>query len=140
MGQFGIASFLSLRNNLRNFPQIKSVSQVGNFSSGLCTMKFSCQLGALALLSLAQWAHGKVLPTAVSNTVRFEVDLTWEDWHDAPGAPRKMIFTNGQFPGPELRLKQGDNVEFYVNNNLPNATTIHFHGKSSSYQNFVLHI
>jgi Putative multicopper oxidases len=39
-----------------------------------------------------------------------------------------MIFTNGQFLGPELRLKQGDNVEFYVNNNLPNATTIHFHG------------
>ncbi|KAJ5668313.1 laccase TilA [Penicillium maclennaniae] len=91
-------------------------------------MKSLCQFGSLLFLCLAQWAEGKVLPVSSVNTVRFEVNLTWADWHDAPGTPRKMIFTNGQFPGPELRLHQGDNVEFYVNNNLPNATTIHFHG------------
>jgi FtsP/CotA-like multicopper oxidase with cupredoxin domain len=91
-------------------------------------MKPYCYFWALACLCLAQWAQGKALPTSSASTVRFEVNLTWADWHDAPGIPRKMIFTNGQIPGPELRLNQGDNVEFYVNNNLPDATTIHFHG------------
>lgn len=91
-------------------------------------MKSFCQSGGLVFFCLAQWAKAKVLPASSVTTVRFEVTLTWTDWHDAPGAPRKMIFTNGQFPGPELRLHQGDNVEFYVHNNLPNETTIHFHG------------
>ncbi|TQB68518.1 hypothetical protein MPDQ_003342 [Monascus purpureus] len=39
-----------------------------------------------------------------------------------------MILTNGQFPAPTLRLKQGDDVEVLVNNSLPFSTTVHFHG------------
>lgn len=50
------------------------------------------------------------LPSALAETVKFELDLTWEK--GAPnGTPRQMIFMNGQFPGPELRLNQGDDVE-----------------------------
>ncbi|KAJ5340387.1 laccase TilA [Penicillium brevicompactum] len=83
-------------------------------------MKSISQLGLIAVFCLVHWAH--------ANLVRFDIALTWEDWYDAPGAPRKMIFTNGQFPAPSLRLKQGDNVEIHVNNLLNNATTVHFHG------------
>ncbi|KAM3072521.1 hypothetical protein ACMFMG_009317 [Clarireedia jacksonii] len=61
------------------------------------------------------------------NTVRFQVTLTWDDWHPA-GIPRKMILANGQFPAPSLELQQGDNVEFLVINNLPFPTAVHFHG------------
>ncbi|TQB73114.1 hypothetical protein MPDQ_006199 [Monascus purpureus] len=61
------------------------------------------------------------------NTVRFELTLTWEEWAPA-GIPREMILSNGQLPAPTLELRQGDNVEFLVNNQLPFSTTVHFHG------------
>ncbi|KAL3467489.1 multicopper oxidase-domain-containing protein [Aspergillus heterothallicus] len=61
------------------------------------------------------------------NTVSFEVRLTWADWQPA-GIPRKMILANGQFPAPPLELKQGDDVEFLVINDMPVSTAVHFHG------------
>ena len=35
---------------------------------------------------------------------------------------------NGQYPGPEIRVKEGDKVRINLTNNLPEATTIHWHG------------
>ncbi len=35
---------------------------------------------------------------------------------------------NGQVPGPELRVKQGDRVRIKVHNELDEATTVHWHG------------
>ncbi|KAL4880986.1 Cupredoxin [Aspergillus karnatakaensis] len=64
---------------------------------------------------------------AAKNTVYFNITLTWDDWQPA-GIPRKMILANGQFPAPTMKLKQGDDVEFLVTNELPFATTVHFHG------------
>ena len=47
---------------------------------------------------------------SLCDNVHFEISLTW-----GPGAPdgqtRNMIYTNGQFPGPQLTLDYGDNVE-----------------------------
>lgn len=76
-------------------------------------------LGLLYLLCLVQWVSCKV--------VQFELNLTWEN-HEVAGATRKMILSNGQFPSPTLRLKQGDTVEFLVNNSMPFEATVHFHG------------
>ncbi|KAH8908583.1 laccase TilA [Coniochaeta sp. PMI_546] len=62
-----------------------------------------------------------------TKTVYFSLTLTWE-----PAAPdgfeRNIIKMNGQFPGPGLIVDEGDNVEVMVWNNMPNQTTIHFHG------------
>lgn len=35
---------------------------------------------------------------------------------------------NGQVPGPELRVIKGDTIKINFTNNLPQETTIHFHG------------
>ena len=35
---------------------------------------------------------------------------------------------NGQYPGPEIRVTEGDKVRVNLTNNLPEATTIHWHG------------
>ena len=35
---------------------------------------------------------------------------------------------NGQIPGPELRVRQGETVRVAFTNRLPQATTIHWHG------------
>ncbi len=43
------------------------------------------------------------------------------------GLPDQWGF-NGTVPGPELRVKQGDHVQVTLVNNLPVATSIHWHG------------
>lgn len=79
-------------------------------------------MGAL-LLAICLLACG----TFAKKTAYFSLTLTWE-----PAAPdgfeRNIIKMNGQFPGPELVVDEGDDVEVLVWNNLPNQTTIHFHG------------
>ncbi|KAL4909844.1 hypothetical protein BDW74DRAFT_186265 [Aspergillus multicolor] len=71
------------------------------------------------ILCLVHWVSCKV--------VRFELNLTWED-RNVAGIVRKAILSNGQLPGPTLRIKQGDEVEFRVRNFMPFSTTVHFHG------------
>lgn len=59
-------------------------------------------LAALAATGLVQLAWAK--------QVNFHLDLTWQK--GAPdGNVREMIFMNDQFPGPELRIDQGDDVQ-----------------------------
>ncbi|KAF7716080.1 Laccase [Penicillium ucsense] len=64
---------------------------------------------------------------ALASTVYFSAHLTWAN-HSVAGVQRPVILTNGQYPGPELRLNQGDNVIFDVYNDCPFNVTIHFHG------------
>lgn len=46
--------------------------------------------------------------------------------------PSRGIFEkwlyNGRFPGPELRAREGERFRLTVKNNLPDGTTIHWHG------------
>ncbi|KAF9887046.1 hypothetical protein FE257_010540 [Aspergillus nanangensis] len=80
------------------------------------------------LLFLVSWVNAdNQFTTRNGSLVRVEARLTWDDWAPA-GISRKMILTNGQFPAPPLELRQGDDVEFLVVNNLPSAVTVHFHG------------
>ncbi|KAI0261865.1 multicopper oxidase 2A [Gloeopeniophorella convolvens] len=50
----------------------------------------------------------------------------------ANGAPdgvnKTMLVVNGIFPGPTIEANQGDRLIVTVQNNLPNATSIHWHG------------
>jgi len=57
----------------------------------------------------------------------FTLDLSWKTG-SPDGFERHMIFVNDGFPGPTLVLHQGDDVEVLVVNNLPDETTVHFHG------------
>ncbi|KAL4785873.1 multicopper oxidase-domain-containing protein [Aspergillus varians] len=87
-----------------------------------------CGLVPALLLYFVSFVYGYGENVAATgDIVSFQVTLTWDDWHPA-GIPRKMILANGQFPPPSLKLKQGDDVEFLVINELPFSTTVHFHG------------
>ncbi|OQE41375.1 hypothetical protein PENCOP_c005G03253 [Penicillium coprophilum] len=74
---------------------------------------------SILLLCLVQWA--------AAATVFFPVILTWSE-RIVAGVTRPVISMNGQFPGPPLRINQGDDVQFLVDNRCPFNTTIHFHG------------
>ena len=60
-------------------------------------------------------------------TVFFPLTLTWQNTSVA-GNVRPVIHSNFQFPGPELRINKGDNVQFAVTNLCPFSVTVHFHG------------
>ncbi|EXJ64399.1 hypothetical protein A1O7_00735 [Cladophialophora yegresii CBS 114405] len=95
-------------------------------------MAFSRLLAIISCLSLAVFSTAAPSSSHSldrrADVVHFEVTLTWEDYSPVGGTPRKMIMTNGTFPGPPLKMKVGQSVEFLVHNELPDATTIHFHG------------
>lgn len=74
----------------------------------------------ILLLCFTEWAFAA--------TVYFTANLTWAE-HSVAGFQREIILTNGQYPGPELRLNQGDDVYFDVYNGCPFNVTVHFHGE-----------
>lgn len=46
-------------------------------------------------------------------------------------APAKVITVwgyNGHMPGPTIEVNEGDRLKFIVTNNLPESTTVHWHG------------
>jgi FtsP/CotA-like multicopper oxidase with cupredoxin domain len=45
-----------------------------------------------------------------------------------PGKPAKTWGVNGAYLGPTLRAARGDRVELRVRNDLPEMTTVHWHG------------
>ncbi|MEO6565600.1 MAG: multicopper oxidase family protein [Casimicrobiaceae bacterium] len=45
-----------------------------------------------------------------------------------PGAPTDVYAYNGRVPGPTLEAHEGDRVIIHFRNNLPDATTVHWHG------------
>ena len=49
-------------------------------------------------------------------------------WEVAPGVTTSAWAYNGTVPGPVLRYHQGDTVRVTLVNNLPEATSIHWHG------------
>jgi FtsP/CotA-like multicopper oxidase with cupredoxin domain len=52
-------------------------------------------------------------------------ELTWEL---APGRVIKAMAYNGHIPGPEIRLKEGEQARIVLTNALAEPTTIHWHG------------
>lgn len=60
----------------------------------------------------------------------------WDRWHKAKGAmhgmdiPKKVKIWgfNGSVPGPAIEIAQGDRVRIIVKNELPEPTSVHWHG------------
>jgi len=50
------------------------------------------------------------------------------EWELMPGSTVRAWGYNGQVPGPELRVGEGDRVRVILRNELPVPTTIHWHG------------
>lgn len=50
------------------------------------------------------------------------------DWEIMPGVVVRAWGYNRQVPGPELRVREGDQVRVTLVNRLPSGTTIHWHG------------
>jgi FtsP/CotA-like multicopper oxidase with cupredoxin domain len=81
-------------------------------------------LGALAWLGGGSSAS-EVVPPQVREFTLVAQPIKWEI---EQGIVVDAWAYNGQVPGPEIRVREGDTVRVKLVNNLPAATTIHWHG------------
>src|SRR5215467_10605313 len=65
-------------------------------------------------------------PTGVVRT--FDVVAAPTELPLVDGKPLKVWAYNGQVPGPTLRIKLGETLRLRFTNQLPQDTTIHWHG------------
>ena len=61
-------------------------------------------------------------------TQQFELTASVGKWEVEPGRTVDAWTYNGTVPGPTLRADHGDKVQVVLHNNLPESTSIHFHG------------
>jgi len=90
----------------------------------LCRRSLFAALLALLATSGVAFAQERPAPRTV------ELTLTAAPARLAlvPGKPTDVFAFNGQVPGPTLEFREGDHVIIHFRNNLPEATTIHWHG------------
>jgi FtsP/CotA-like multicopper oxidase with cupredoxin domain len=110
------------------------------------------RLGAALVPEAPIVTHAKTLPPAPPPTGRpFHPVVTlngwsapwrmkdgWKEFHlvagpvvreVAPGMKALLWGYNGSSPGPTIEVVEGDKVRIFVTNNLPEPTTIHWHGQ-----------
>jgi len=76
-----------------------------------------------------QGKGGVRLPFRVENGVKvFELETKSVQWEVEPGHWVEAWTYNGITPGPEIRVTEGDRVRVHVRNNLPESTSVHWHG------------
>jgi len=61
-------------------------------------------------------------------TKQFDLTAKITDWEVEPGKTVKAWTYNGTVPGPTIKVQSGDKVRIVLDNQLPQSTTIHFHG------------
>ena len=70
-------------------------------------------------------------PTVLADgTKQFELTAQVVQWEISPGKKVEAWTYNGTVPGPTLQVDDGDNVAIVLHNELPESTSIHFHGLS----------
>jgi len=58
----------------------------------------------------------------------FDLTARRIQWETEPGKVTEAWSYNGTVPGPQIRVREGDRVRINIKNELPESTSIHFHG------------
>ncbi len=68
-------------------------------------------------------------PTVLADgTKQFDLTAAMTDWEVSPGKTVQAMTYNGTVPGPTIKVDPGDHVKIVLHNQLPQSTSIHFHG------------
>ena len=69
------------------------------------------------------------LAPRIENGVQvFDLETSVIQWEVEPGRRVEAWAYNGQVPGPQIRVLEGDRIRINLKNNLEESTAIHFHG------------
>jgi FtsP/CotA-like multicopper oxidase with cupredoxin domain len=67
-------------------------------------------------------------PRLEGDTKVFDLDISVIKWNILPDEQVMAYAFNRQVPGPTIRVTEGDRVRLNVANNLPEHTSVHWHG------------
>lgn len=67
-------------------------------------------------------------PEIVDGVKIFRLTTSVVQWEVSPGELVEAFAYNGVVPGPEIRVRKGDRVRVILKNEMPESTSIHFHG------------
>jgi FtsP/CotA-like multicopper oxidase with cupredoxin domain len=67
-------------------------------------------------------------PRMENGTKVFDIEASVIRWNILPDVSVEAYAYNHQVPGPRLQLTEGDHVRINFKNNLPESSTIHWHG------------
>jgi FtsP/CotA-like multicopper oxidase with cupredoxin domain/plastocyanin len=93
-------------------------------------------LALITFLAVGGLVFAGILPSPLRNVALADEPMLREftltaqeiDWEIMPGTTVRAWAYNGQLPGPEIRVREGDLVRITLHNELPVGTTIHWHG------------
>ncbi len=85
--------------------------------------------GVKAFPAKTEGKGNQPLAPRIENGVKvFEVTASEVQWETEPGKRVRAWVYNGQLPGPQIRVTEGDRVRIVLRNELAESTAIHFHG------------
>ncbi|RAM49985.1 MAG: copper oxidase [Hapalosiphonaceae cyanobacterium JJU2] len=71
----------------------------------------------------------QVLTPKIENGIKvFNLDVSLIKWNILPDVQVAAYAFNRQVPGPRIQVTEGDRVRIVVKNNLPEPTSVHWHG------------
>jgi FtsP/CotA-like multicopper oxidase with cupredoxin domain len=85
-------------------------------------------LGTAMAMGLPALSARKVFSAAERRVKEFRLTASLAKVNLGTGPDFVAWTYNGQVPGPEIRVKEGETLRVILKNNLPEATTIHWHG------------
>ena len=69
-----------------------------------------------------------LVPRIVAGVKVYDITCKVVQWETEPGKTVTAWAYNGVVPGPQIRVREGDRVRMNVKNELPESTSVHFHG------------
>jgi len=104
-------------------PSVKTVRQLAD------EMDKMHEAGVKAFPAKSAGMGNQILKPVMDGGVKvFKLTSKVIQWETAAGQSVEAWAYNGQVPGPQIRVKQGDRVRVVLKNELPESTVIHFHG------------
>jgi FtsP/CotA-like multicopper oxidase with cupredoxin domain len=108
------------------------VGDMGQMAGGTMTaeeMAKSHEAGVKAFPAKTEGTGNEVLQPTLDKGVKvFQLTATEVRWEVSPGVMKDGMAFNGEIPGPEIQVQQGDRVRFVVQNQMTQPTVVHFHG------------
>ncbi|MGQ0683395.1 multicopper oxidase family protein [Bradyrhizobium sp.] len=85
-------------------------------------------IGGAALAASAPWGHGARAEPAKPRAIELTAGIGRAPLVGSPHPVTEVWCYGNHVPGPELRVRQGEPVRIIVRNELPEETTVHWHG------------
>jgi FtsP/CotA-like multicopper oxidase with cupredoxin domain len=93
------------------------------------TMDAMHERGIKAFPAPTKGKGNRLLEPRIERGVKvYELTASRIQWEVEPGRTVEAWAYNGQVPGPQIRVTEGDRVRIVLRNELDESTSIHFHG------------